>query len=178
MKRHLTLLLATLTLLGAESFTLESGDLEGQLSMKQVYNGFGCKGENLSPALSWEHAPSGTKSFALTVYDPDAPTGSGWWHWVVTDIPPSATSLPAGSGDPASGLMPKGAVQSMTSYGKPGFGGACPPAGAAAHRYIFTIHALDVGSLGLHPDATPALAGYMINSHTIQKASIISYYGR
>ena len=178
MKTPLALLLTASTLLFAESFTLKSSDLEGQLSMKQVFNGFGCKGENISPALSWENTPEGTKSYALTVYDPDAPTGSGWWHWVVTDIPPSTTSLPAGAGDLEGGMMPKGAIQSRTSYGSAGFGGACPPEGHPAHRYIFTIHALDVGSLGLHPDATPALAGYMINSHTIQKASLISYYGR
>ena len=159
-------------------FTLQSSDFGGQLSMQQVFNGFGCSGENVSPALAWTDAPKGTKSFAVTVYDPDAPTGSGWWHWIVFNIPASATSLPTGAGNPGKGLMPKGAVQSTTSYGKGGFGGACPPVGDKAHRYIFTVYALDVDSLPLDASATPALVGYMLNQHAIAKASLISYYGR
>jgi Raf kinase inhibitor-like YbhB/YbcL family protein len=112
------------------------------------------------------------------MYDPDAPTGSGWWHWVVSNIPASVTSLPANAGDPAAKLMPEQAVQSMTSFGQAGFGGACPPVGDADHRYVFTVHALDVEKLEADASATPALIGYMINGHTIEKASLISYYGR
>lgn len=176
--KKLLLLLVTVSSLMAGGFTLESGDLGGQLSMKEVYNGFGCTGGNVSPALAWKEAPKGTKSFAVTVYDPDAPTGSGWWHWIVFNVPASVTSLPAGAGDPAKGLMPKGAVQSATSYGKGGFGGACPPVGDKAHRYVFTVYALNVESLPLDAAATPALVGYMLNAHAIAKASLISYYGR
>lgn len=178
MKQWVWILAAAATLSCAGDFTLKSSDFGGQLSMKQVYNGFGCTGENISPALIWKDAPKGTKSFALTVYDPDAPTGSGWWHWVVANIPASVSSLPADAGDPAKKRMPKGAVQSTTSYGQGGFGGACPPVGDTPHRYIFTVYALDVDSLPLDATATPALAGYMINQHAIAKASLIAYYGR
>jgi len=178
MKTFLTLMLAAAAWLHAGNFTLASGDLQGQLSLKEVYNGFGCTGENVSPALAWSGAPAGTKSFALTVYDPDAPTGSGWWHWVVFNLPASVTSLPAGAGNPVKGLMPKGAVQSMTSFGKAGFGGACPPVGDRPHRYIFTVYALDVDALQLDASAMPALVGYMLGAHAIAKASLISYYGR
>jgi hypothetical protein len=178
MKKVLVMLVTAAALLQAGSFTLESNDLEGQLSMKEVFNGFGCTGKNISPALSWKDAPKGTKSFALTVYDPDAPTGSGWWHWVVFNLPATVTSLPADAGNAAKALMPKGAVQSLTSYGKGGFGGACPPAGDRAHRYVFTVYALDVEALDLDASAMPALVGYMLNAHAIEKASLISYYGR
>jgi Raf kinase inhibitor-like YbhB/YbcL family protein len=178
MKKFLITAAAAATLLCAESFTLKSGDLEGQLSIKQVFNGFGCSGENISPQLSWEHAPKGTKSFAVTLYDPDAPTGSGWWHWVAFNIPASVTALPAGAGTVEKGKMPKGAVQSFTSFGTTGFGGACPPVGDAAHRYVFTVYALDVDALPLDQSATPPLVGFMLNQHVIQKASLIAYYGR
>lgn len=178
MKKFAATLLTAASLLYGGGFTLESTDIGGQLSMKEVFNGFGCTGGNVSPALAWKNVPKGTKSFGLTVYDPDAPTGSGWWHWVVFNIPASATSLPSDAGDATKALMPKGAVQSMTSYGKGGFGGACPPVGDRAHRYIFTVYALDVDALDLDASATPALVGYMLNAHAIEKASMISYYGR
>lgn len=173
----MTLLSAAVLMYGG-NFTLESNDLEGQLTTKQVYSGFGCTGENISPALSWKDAPKGTKSFAVTVYDPDAPTGSGWWHWIVFNIPKSVTALPANAGDTEKGLIPKAAVQSMTSYGKSGFGGACPPVGDKPHRYVFTVYALDVDALELDAAATPALVGYMLNAHALAKASLIAYYGR
>ena len=158
----------------ADNFTLKSSELKGQLTNKQVFSGFGCTGENISPELSWENAPKNTKSFAITVYDPDAPTGSGWWHWVVFDILKNKTNLSSGFGN----IDSKDAIQSVTDYGKSGFGGACPPLGDKAHRYIFTVHALDVETLGLDKNATPALVGFMLNSHTIAKSSLISYYGR
>jgi Raf kinase inhibitor-like YbhB/YbcL family protein len=178
LKKYLLLLIATATLLSAGSFTLTSHDLEGQLSLKQVFNGFGCSGENVSPELSWSNAPKETKSFAVTAYDPDAPTGSGWWHWVVFNIPATVASLSTNSGNIENGLMPKGAVQSITDYGKAGFGGACPPVGDKAHRYIFTVYALDAEALPLDAGTMPSLVGYMINQHTLQKTSMISYYGR
>ncbi|MGE4381613.1 MAG: YbhB/YbcL family Raf kinase inhibitor-like protein [Arcobacter sp.] len=162
------------TFLLADNFTLSSSDLEGQLTSKQVFNGFGCTGENISPELSWKDAPKGTKSFAVTVYDPDAPTGSGWWHWLVFDIPKDKFTLPRGFGNSES----KDVIQSITDYGKSGFGGACPPIGDKAHRYEFTVYALDIETLGLDKNANPALVGFYLNSHSLAKASLISYYGR
>lgn len=158
----------------AQNFTLKSDTLKGQLTKTQEFNGFGCTGENISPDLSWENAPKGTKSFAVTVYDPDAPTGSGWWHWVVFDIPKDKMTLETGFGSKEH----KNIVQSITNYGKSGFGGACPPKGDKAHRYIFTVYALDTDKLGLDKNTNPAVVGYYLNSHTLAKASLISYYGR
>lgn len=162
----------------AEGFTLKSPDIAGQLSVKEVFNGFGCTGKNVSPALMWKNAPKGTKSFAITVYDPDAPTGSGWWHWIVFNIPNDVSKIASGAGDVTKGLMPKGAVQNVTDYGAAGFGGACPPEGDKAHQYIFTVHALDVDKFDLNGKQSPAIAGYYINAHTLAKSSIIAYYGR
>ena len=162
------------TFLLADNFTLSSSDLQGQLTSKQVFNGFGCTGENISPELSWKDAPKGTKSFAITVYDPDAPTGSGWWHWLAFDISKDKFILPSGFGNSES----KDVIQSMTDFGKTGFGGACPPKGDKAHRYIFTVHALDIETIGLDKNANPALVGYYINAHSLAKSSLISYYGR
>lgn len=174
MKKTILGLICCVSFLLANNFTLTSSDLKGQLTKKQEFNGFGCTGENISPQLSWENAPKGTKSFAITVYDPDAPTGSGWWHWVVFDIPSNKTTLASGFGNSDS----KEAIQSITDYGKTGFGGACPPVGDKAHRYIFTVHALDIETLGLDKNTNAATVGYYINSHSIAKASIISYYNR
>lgn len=160
----------------AESFTLESKDLEGQLNKTQEFNSFGCSGENKSPQLSWTNAPKGTKSFAITVYDPDAPTGSGWWHWLVVNLPKSTDTITTNAS--AQGKLPKGAIETMTDYGSSNFGGACPPEGDNAHAYFFTIYALDVEKLDLTNKSDSALVGYMIHKHTIEKATIISYYGR
>lgn len=177
-KKFLYLLVVVGSFAMAEGFTLKSPDISGQMAMEQVFKGFGCKGENISPELSWESAPKGTKSFAITVYDKDAPTGAGWWHWVVFDIPNSVSSLAKGSGDSSSKNLPKGAIQVKTSFGSAGYGGACPPVGHGAHQYLFTVHALDTDKLGLDGNATPSLVGYMLNMHTIQKASISAYYSR
>ena len=174
MKKVLLSLGLCASFLFADNFTLNSSDLKGQLTNKEVFSGFGCSGENISPELSWKDAPKGTKSFAITVYDPDAPTGSGWWHWLVFDISKDKFTLPSGFGNSES----KDVIQSITDYGKSGFGGACPPKGDKAHRYIFTVHALDVETLALDKNANPALVGYYINAHSLAKASIISYYGR
>ena len=159
-------------------FTLFSSDLGGQITQSQVLNGFGCKGENVSPALRWENPPQGTKSFAVTVYDPDAPTGSGWWHWLIFDIPAKTNSLPAGSGNPAAQGAPEGSIQSVTSFGTVGYGGACPPEGDRPHRYIFTVYALKVENLGLKSDASPAMVGFYLGANSLAKASLIAYYGR
>ena len=163
----------------AAGFTLSSPTIKpnSRLTEAQVFSGFGCTGKNTSPALKWSGAPAGTKSFALTVYDPDAPTGSGWWHWVVFNIPASATELPEGVGADGKGL-PTGAVQGRTDFGAPGFGGACPPKGDKPHRYIFTVHALKTDKIEVPADASAALVGFMINANKLGKASFQAKYGR
>lgn len=174
MKKILLVLAFGFISLYASNFTLKSNTLQGQLTKKQEFKGFGCNGENISPQLSWSNAPKGTKSFAITVYDPDAPTGSGWWHWLVFDIPKNKTSLEENFG----AKEHKNIIQSVTNYGINTFGGACPPKGDKAHRYIFTVYALDVENLGLKKDTNPAIVGYYLNNHAISKASLISYYKR
>lgn len=144
------------------------------LPQAQVYNGMGQTGQNLSPALEWKNAPEGTKSFVVTTYDPDAPTGSGWWHWVVANIPASVTALPEGAGSGKGGL-PEGAVQVRTDFGAPGYGGAAPPLGPA-HRYIFSVYALDVPKLDIAPDASPAMVGFMVHHHKLASASLTALY--
>lgn len=160
----------------AEGFTLKSSDLGGQLSKAQEFNGFGCNGQNISPALSWSDAPKRTKSFAITIYDPDAPTGSGWWHWQVVNIPTTVTSIRTDAS--AKKTLPKGALEIMNDYGVTGFGGACPPVGDKPHTYIVTIHALDVATIPVEVSTNAPIVGYQINAHTIEKASLLSYYGR
>ena len=154
---------------------LSSTDLQSgkMLSLKQVFKGFGCEGENLSPQLSWSGAPEGTKSFAITVYDPDAPTGSGWWHWTAFNIPRHITSL-AGGAD----LSKIGAIEARTDYGSTGFGGACPPPGDKAHRYLFRVYALSEEKLPLDASASGALVGYYILSNSLGMAEIIASYQR
>lgn len=160
------------------TFTLRSTDIGGQATSVQEFNGFGCVGDNQSPQLSWENAPEGTKSFAVTMYDPDAPTGSGWWHWVVFDIPADVNELVTDAGNLELNLAPAGAVQSLTSFGGSGYGGPCPPQGHGLHQYIITVHALKTDKLGLDANANPALVGYYLWSNTIAKASIVMYYQR
>ncbi|MDQ7061179.1 MAG: YbhB/YbcL family Raf kinase inhibitor-like protein [Sulfurimonas sp.] len=160
----------------AEGFTLKSDAMIGQISSSQVFNGFGCSGKNISPDLSWENAPKNTKSFAVTIYDPDAPTGSGWWHWLVFNIPKDTKQISVNSS--ALKVLPVGSIESKTDFGSSEFGGACPPKGDKAHRYITTIHALDVAKLDLGKNANPALVGYMINAHTILKSSVVAYHKR
>lgn len=167
-------LLASAVIAAAGSFTLQSSDLKGQLGIEQEFSGFGCSGKNISPKLHWSNPPKGTKSFAITVYDPDAPTGSGWWHWIVVNIPFDTTEIATNAS--AAKALPKGAFETMTDYGSSSFGGACPPKGDKAHEYRFTIHALDVEKLDVNAKSDSALVGYMINKHTIEKATIVSYY--
>jgi len=174
--RYMLILMIIGAFLQAENFTLHSDTLKGQIEKAQEFNGFGCNGENISPELHWSHAPKGTKSFAVTVYDPDAPTGSGWWHWLIVNIPSDVIKIPENAS--AKKMFSKGAFETVTDYGMSGFGGACPPQGDKAHRYVFTVHALDVESLAVKPETNSAVVGYMINKHTIQKASLIAYYQR
>jgi hypothetical protein len=122
--------------------------------------------------------PKGTKSFAVTMYDPDAPTGSGWWHWLIFNIPNNVHELKRGAGDPTKNLAPKGSIQSITDFGTKGYGGPCPPVGDKPHRYIITVYALDVRRLNLDENTPPAMVGFFLNQHAIQKASIVAYYGR
>lgn len=166
------------TALSAQTFTLHSDDVGGQATEKQVFNSFGCTGGNMSPQLSWKDAPAGTKSYAITMYDPDAPTGSGWWHWTVFDIPADVKGLASGAGDATKGLLPKGAIQGLTDFGSTGYGGPCPPPGHGPHQYIVTVYALKTDKLGLDAKAGAPMVGFNLNQHMLAKASIVFYYGR
>ncbi|HEY1327054.1 MAG TPA: YbhB/YbcL family Raf kinase inhibitor-like protein [Casimicrobiaceae bacterium] len=161
----------------ASRFRLHSPDIKANetIPMAHVYGG--CNGQNISPALEWTDPPSGTRGFALTCYDPDAPTGSGWWHWQIYDIPQTATGLARSAGNPE-GRRPDTAIQSRNDYGEVGYGGPCPPAGDKPHRYIFTVHALKVGKLDAPRDASCAMIGFMINANKIEEASFTALFGR
>ena len=177
----LALLLAAALPANAQGkFTLTSPTLKdgGTVGMDHVFNGFGCTGKNVSPALGWSGAPAGTKSFAVTVYDPDAPTGSGWWHWTVVNIPSSVKALPAGAGSTAPAGMPAGAVQGRTDFGKPGWGGPCPPAGDTPHHYIFTVWALKSERLDLNGEASGAMVGFNLGGNSLGKATLTAMFGR
>lgn len=162
----------------ADTFTVSSIDIQDaqSLTSNQVFNGFGCSGKNISPQVTWQHAPTTTKSFAITIYDPDAPTGSGWWHWVVANIPNKVNSLATGASN--NGKLPQGSIQGKTDYGTASFGGACPPVGDKPHRYILTVWALDVEQLPINTQMSAAMIGFMINSHQIAKATLTATYAR
>ncbi len=165
---------------GAAPFKLECPTIKPGSTMgaEQVFDGFGCDGKNQSPALHWSGAPAGTKSFAVTLYDPDAPTGSGWWHWVVYDIPADATALTAGAGSADGAGLPAGSKQGRTDFGAPGYGGPCPPKGDKPHRYIFTIYALKIDKLEIPADASAAMVGFMIHGNQLGSARFTALYGR
>ena len=163
------------------AFSLSSPDFApgGTLKPEQAFDGFGCTGQNVSPALRWTGAPPDAKSFALLMHDPDAPTGgAGWWHWVVYDIPAGTTELVKGAGQSDGSALPSGAASVATDYGVPGYGGPCPPEGDKPHRYVFALYALDVAKLDVPKGATASLAGFMINAHAIGKASVTGMFGR
>lgn len=182
MKKSTIILTVLLTVCDAvfsqNTFTLTSKTLGGQVTTNEEFNGFGCTGDNESPELSWKNAPEGTKSFAITMYDPDAPTGSGWWHWLVFDIPSNIKALKAGAGNIQLNLAPEGVVQSITDYGVGGYGGPCPPEGHGVHQYVITVYALKTDKLGLEASTNPAVVGYYLWNNTIEKASIVTYYKR
>lgn len=157
------------------TFRLESPDFaEGDTLPQWARSGIaGAGGEDRSPTLHWEDAPSGTRSFALTMYDPDAPTGSGWWHWAVCNIPAKTTSLAQNSGDPDAGLLPAGSLTLPNELRLPRYLGAAPPAGHGEHRYFFTLSALDVERLDVPADATPALLGFLLRDHVVARAQLM-----
>jgi Raf kinase inhibitor-like YbhB/YbcL family protein len=162
------------------AFKLSSPDIKpnGPIAMEQVFNGFGCAGQNMSPALRWSGAPAGARSFALLVHDPDAPTGgAGWWHWLVVNIPASAAELRKDAGRADGSNLPVGCTQISTDFGAPGWGGPCPPVGDKPHRYNFTLYALKVDRLDT-AGASPSLVGYMVNGNAIAKATLTGKFGR
>lgn len=177
-KIFLAVMLLSCSVMNAQTFTLKSKDIGGQGTKKEEFNAFGCSGQNVSPELTWENAPAGTKSFAITLYDKDAPTGSGFWHWIVFDIPASATGLKSNAGNATLNLLPAGAIQGKTDYGVAGYGGPCPPQGHGPHQYLFTVYALKTDKLGLDANATAAVVGFTLNQNVISKASIVMYYQR
>jgi Raf kinase inhibitor-like YbhB/YbcL family protein len=138
--------------------------------------GFGCSGGNRSPQLAWSGAPADTKSFALTCFDPDAPTGSGFWHWLVVNIPAGVTELPLDAGNARSGKLPDGALQTRTDYGAPGYGGPCPPQGDHPHRYLFTIYAVGAEQLQVTTDTSAAVVGFQLHFNTLAQASLMGLF--
>jgi Raf kinase inhibitor-like YbhB/YbcL family protein len=164
----------------AQNMKLTSGEVAEGSTIKdaQVANTFGCKGGNASPSLSWSGAPSDTKSFAITVYDPDAPTGSGFWHWVLFDIPGDVTELPSGAGSGDMVGLPAGAVHARNDYGTRDFGGAAPPPGDPLHRYVFAVHAVDAEKLGADGDASPAFVGFNLTFHVMARGLMVATFSR
>jgi Raf kinase inhibitor-like YbhB/YbcL family protein len=154
------------------TFLVSSPDFEdgGELPVSARASGAG--GHDRSPALNWEGAPAGTKSYVVSVYDPDAPTGSGFWHWAVYNIPGSVTSLAPEAGNPTAGLLPPGAVTVKNEVGAESYFGAAPPAGHGQHRYVFTVSALDVESLDLQPGSTPAVLGFTLRDHLLARGQL------
>ncbi|WP_028023204.1 YbhB/YbcL family Raf kinase inhibitor-like protein [Enterovibrio calviensis] len=173
MKKTLLIPLIAAISFGSQALTLTSHDIQEGTRMADTFafQGFGCTGDNLSPQLEWKDAPKGTKSFAITAYDPDAPTGSGWWHWVALDIPASQYSAERGASGKLDG------VREMTNdYGMTGFGGACPPKDHGMHRYQFTVWALPTEKLELPKNPSNALIGYMLNASALGSATLTATY--
>ena len=172
--------IAPLTFVSAHAeMTLSSSDIaDGKImDVEQVFEGFGCDGGNLSPSLSWSGAPEGTNSYVVTAYDPDAPTGSGWWHWALVDLPADVTELPEGAGAVDYDL-PGSSFNARNDYSVNAFGGACPPEGNEPHRYIFTVFAMPQSTLPLDETASGALVGYFANNTALDRVSITARYGR
>ncbi len=159
-------------------FALTSEDIHNgaPLDAAQASGVMGSGGEDQSPQLSWGGFPEGTKSFAVTVYDPDAPTASGFWHWAVANIPVSITELPAGAGSESSTALPEGAVELRNDAGFKGFVGAAPPPGHGPHRYFVVVHAVDVEQLDVDADTPCAKLGFNLFSHTLGRAQVIGTY--
>jgi Raf kinase inhibitor-like YbhB/YbcL family protein len=160
------------------SFTVTSAEVTDgeQLPLPHVSGVMGAGGEDRSPQLSWSGFPEGTRGFAVTVYDPDAPTVSGFWHWVVTGIPASVTELPGGAGSQSGAELPAGALQLRNDAGFAGYVGAAPPAGHGPHRYYVVVHALDVEDMDVPADASPAFHGFNLFGHTLARATLVVTY--
>jgi Raf kinase inhibitor-like YbhB/YbcL family protein len=159
------------------SRSFENGDYLKKEFILSADFGFGCAGGNVSPHLQWSGAPAGTRSFAVTCFDPDAPTGSGFWHWLVVNIPANITELPKGVGN-RGGKLPAGSLQTRTDFGAPGYGGPCPPEGDHPHRYIFTVHAVGVEKLDVEADTSAAVVGFNLHFNTLAKVSIMGLFKR
>jgi Raf kinase inhibitor-like YbhB/YbcL family protein len=153
------------------AFTVTSTDVSDGQQLDELYVHTSVGGKNLSPQLSWSGFPAETRGFVVTCFDPDAPTGSGFWHWVVVNLPASVTELERGV-DP----LPEDAFTIRTDYGEAGYGGAAPPPGDRPHRYVFAVHALDVDRLEVGADATPAYVGFNLAFHTLARATIRPTY--
>lgn len=160
---------------GSETLQVSIGGLvDGHFQDTQVFQGFGCTGGNRSPAIQWSGAPDGTRGYAIIIHDPDAPTGVGFFHWVVLDIPASISSLGENASETG---MPEGVIQAYTDFGSNVYGGPCPPPGAP-HRYEVTVYALDVPALGLPANATGALTRFLLRQHTLALGRASATYGR
>lgn len=172
--KHLVALISTCFVLAqpvyAAQFALQSKALRPGAAMgaEHYWNSFGCTGKNIMPDLAWHNAPAGTKSFAVSFYDKDAPTGSGFWHWMLYDIPVATTALPGGANG---GTLPAGAIEGNTDLGRPGFFGPCPPVGRK-HNYVYTVYALKVDKLPVEKGSTPALVGFFLWQNTLAKATL------
>ena len=164
----------------ADGFTLESASFGSNttLSTKQILDKGDCNGGNVSPELHWSGAPEGTKSFAVTLFDPDARSGAGWWHWLVFDINAKTTSLEPGAGAAVGSNTPPGSTSAKNDFGETGYGGPCPPHGDKPHRYVFTVYALSVERLGLGADADAATVKKALEASTLLSTSLQGLYGR
>jgi Raf kinase inhibitor-like YbhB/YbcL family protein len=158
----------------AQTFTLKSNDLGGQFVNDQMWNQMGYHGKNISPQLSWENAPAGTQSFAVTMYDVDAPSGSGFWHWVVYNIPVDIKEFKTGAGDISLHLLPAGVANGINDTGAPGYIGPGPLPGLP-HQYLFTVYALKTSRLEMDKNAPAAYVGAFLNMNVLAKASIVAY---
>jgi Raf kinase inhibitor-like YbhB/YbcL family protein len=164
--------------LTVRSNSFKDGDYLPNAHVLSAEFGFGCQGNNQSPHLAWSGAPTGTKSFAVTCFDPDAPTGSGFWHWLVVNIPANVTELDADVGNPKAAKLPQGALQTRTDFGTPGYGGPCPPAGDHPHRYLFTVFAVGTDRLSVTADTSAAVIGFQLHFNTLARAAIMGLYKR
>ncbi len=160
------------------SDSFNDGDYLAKDHILSADYGFGCEGGNKSPHLTWSGAPTGTKSFAVTCFDPDAPTGSGFWHWLVVNVPPDVTELALDAGNPKVRKLPKEALQTRADFGVPGYGGPCPPPGDHPHRYLFTVFAVGADSLPVTADMSAAIIGFQLNFNSLAKAAIMGLYKR
>jgi Raf kinase inhibitor-like YbhB/YbcL family protein len=160
------------------SNSFKDGDYLPNAHILSAEFGFGCEGNNRSPHLAWLGAPAGTKSFAVTCLDPDAPTGSGFWHWLVVNIPANVTELDLDAGNLKAAKLPQGALQTRTDFGTPGYGGPCPPAGDHPHRYLFTVFAVGTDRLSVTADTSAAVIGFQLHFNTLARAAIMGLYKR